>query len=166
MSLLTNNDVSLFMKGELCRSFAHCIVIIMLRIDSETWPINENELSLQRVEIRMITWTCDIVTDRFSCSESRDKLAIIDYISRESYRRREMYTGHARLSCVSVCLSVPRRIPTLLHGSGCNFGNGSGCPLVVHYWADLQSMHGPRCYDNIAQTRNVSEYTCLYSLHA
>jgi len=22
-----------------------------------------------------------------------------------------------------------------------------GCPLVVHYWADLQSMHGFRCYD-------------------
>jgi len=24
------------------------------------------------------------------------------------------------------------------------------CPLVVHYWADLQSVHGVRCYDNIA----------------
>ena len=36
-----------------------------------------------------------------------------------------------------------------------------GCPLVVHYWADLQSVHGFRCYDNIARTRNVSE--CLYS---
>ena len=70
------------------------------------------------------------------------------------------------LVCLSVCLSVPRRIPTLLHGSGCNFGNGSGCPLVVHYWADLQSLHGPRCYDNIAQTRNISEYTCLYSFYA
>jgi len=23
-------------------------------------------------------------------------------------------------------------------------------PLVVHYWADLQSVHGFRCYDNIA----------------
>jgi len=52
--------------------------------------------------------------------------------------------------CVSICLSVPRRIPILLHGSGCNFGNGSGCPLVVHYRADLQSVHGFRCYDNIA----------------
>jgi len=54
--------------------------------------------------------------------------------------------------CVSlcVCLSAPRRIPILLHGSRCNFENGSGCPLVVHYWADLQSVHGFRCYDNIA----------------
>jgi len=24
--------------------------------------------------------------------------------------------------CVPVCLSVPRRIPTLLHGPGCNLG--------------------------------------------
>ena len=30
-----------------------------------------------------------------------------------------------------MCLSVPRRIPTLLHGPGCNLGNGRGCPLVV-----------------------------------
>jgi len=22
-------------------------------------------------------------------------------------------------------------------------------PIVVHYWADLQSVHGFRCYDNI-----------------
>jgi len=25
---------------------------------------------------------------------------------------------------IAVCMSVPRRIPTLLHGSGCNFGGG------------------------------------------
>ena len=58
-----------------------------------------------------------------------------------------MYTGHARL-CVRV--SASRRIPTLLHRPGCNLGNGRGYPLVVHYWADLQSVHGLRCYDNIA----------------
>jgi len=34
-----------------------------------------------------------------------------------------------------------------------------GCPLVVHYWADLQSVHRFRCYDNTAPTRDVSE--CL-----
>ena len=28
--------------------------------------------------------------------------------------------------CVSVCLSVPRHIPTLLRGPGCNSGNGRG----------------------------------------
>jgi len=52
--------------------------------------------------------------------------------------------------CVSLCLSVPHYIPTLLRGLRCNFGNGRGCPLVVHYWADLQSVHGFRCCDNIA----------------
>jgi len=53
---------------------------------------------------------------------------------------------------------------TLLHGPGCNLGNGRRCPLVVHYWVDLQSVHSFRCYDKIARTRNVSE--CLYSLYA
>jgi len=48
----------------------------------------------------------------------------------------------------SVCDT--RRIPTLLHGPGCNLGNGGGCPLGVHYWADLQSVHGFRSYDNTA----------------
>jgi len=58
--------------------------------------------------------------------------------------RGEMYIGHARLCvCMSVC-------PTLLHGPRCNLGNGTGCPLGVHYWADLQSVLGFRCYDNIA----------------
>ena len=55
----------------------------------------------------------------------------------------EICIGHARL-CVCICLSldlsVPRRIPTLLHGPGCT---------IVHYWADLQSVHGFHCYDNI-----------------
>jgi len=56
-----------------------------------------------------------------------------------------MYIGHACL-----CVSVPRRIPTLLHGPRCNVGNGRRCPSVVYYWVDLQSVHGFRCYDNIA----------------
>ena len=32
------------------------------------------------------------------------------------------WVGHASV-CVSECLSVPRRIPTLLHGPGCNLRN-------------------------------------------
>ena len=73
--------------------------------------------------------------------------------------------------CVSVSLSVPRRIPTLLHGPGCNLGNGRGgvpsscaapqirsailalyklvCMYVCMYSAGLQSVNGFRCYDNI-----------------
>ena len=60
-------------------------------------------------------------------------LVLLFITFRASRRRREMYIGHARLShCVSayvcVCLSVPRRIPTLLYGVGCNSGNGRGAP--------------------------------------
>ena len=41
---------------------------------------------------------------------------------RVSRSRGEMYSGHDR-QCV--CLfSLARRIPTLLHGPGCNLGNG------------------------------------------
>jgi len=58
-----------------------------------------------------------------------------------------MYIGHGRLC---VCLSVPCHIPSILHGPGYVLGNDRGCPLVVHYLAYLQSVHGFRCYDSIA----------------
>jgi len=46
---------------------------------------------------------------------------------------------------------MSRRMPTLLPGLRCNLGNGIGVPSIhVHYWADLQSVHGFRCYDNMA----------------
>ena len=89
-----------------------------------------------------------------------DGHAHFHYISRSP---GEMYSGHGHLS-VSACLCVPRRIPALLHGPGCNLGEWQGCPLVVHYWADLQSVNGFRCYDKQRRTRNVSE--CLSSLYA
>jgi len=44
--------------------------------------------------------------------------------------------------CVCVCLSITA-FPHYL-------GNGTGCPLVVHYLTDLHSVRGFRCYDNIA----------------
>ena len=48
---------------------------------------------------------------------------------RVSRRQREMYIGHARLSvCLCVCVSVRRRMPTLLYGPRCNLGNGRGAP--------------------------------------
>jgi len=72
-------------------------------------------------------------------------------VSRRRRRRREMYCGHARMCvcvCLCVCMSVRGRMSALLHGPGCNLGSGRGCPLVVHYWVDLQSVHGLRCYGN------------------
>jgi len=61
-------------------------------------------------------------------------------------------------------LCVCHSMPTLLHGPGYTWGNGRGCSLVVHYLADLQSVHGLHYYDNTVLIRNVSE--CLYSLCA
>jgi len=64
--------------------------------------------------------------------------------------------------CRCVCLSIPRRIPTLLHGPGCNLGNGMWCPVVVHCWVDLQSVHEFRCFDN----RHVCKLIALYTANA
>ena len=50
---------------------------------------------------------------------------------------------------VSVCLSLAA-LPHCCTDSDVTWGNGRGCPLVVHYWADMQSVHGFRCYDNTA----------------
>ena len=78
-----------------------------------------------------------------------------------------MYICHAHLCpsvYVSVCLFVRRRMPTLLHGPRCNLGM-IGVPLVVHYWADLQSVHGFRCYDNIAPNAKCQR-VLVYLLYA
>jgi len=60
---------------------------------------------------------------------------------------------------LSACLSVPRRIPAQLH-----LGNGRGCPLVVHCWADLQSMHGFRCYENTAANAKCQRVLVLVNI--
>jgi len=79
-------------------------------------------------------------------------------------RRREMYCGHVRLCvCLSACLSVA----SCLHyctDPDVTWGSSRGCPLVVHYWADLQSVHGLRCDGNVTRTRNVSELACTRSM--
>ena len=79
---------------------------------------------------------------------------------RVSRTRREMYCGHARL-CVCVCVSVCLCAAACLHyctDPDVTSESGRECRLVVHYWADLQSVHGLRCYGNIMRTRNASEY--------
>ena len=57
-----------------------------------------------------------------------------------------MYIGHARLCA---CLSIAA-CPHYCMDADVTWGNGRGCPLVVHYWLNLQSVHGFRCNDNIA----------------
>ena len=70
-------------------------------------------------------------------------------ILRVRHSRGEMYSILFAAVCVSVYLSVPRRIPTTAR-TWMKLGEWQGCPLVVHYWADLQSVNGFRCCDNIA----------------
>ena len=79
-----------------------------------------------------------------------------------SRRRRKIYCGHERLSvcvcvCVCVCLSVCLCLSAAVRPRYCTDPDvtwrcGRGCPLVMHYWADLQSVHGLRCYGNITRT--------------
>ena len=48
--------------------------------------------------------------------------------------------------------------------SDVTWSSGRGCPLVVHYWADLQSLHGLCCYGNITRMQNVSESMLVLAL--
>jgi len=53
--------------------------------------------------------------------------------------------------CVSVCLSVAV-CPHYCTDPDVTWGRGRGCPVVVQYWAELQSGHGLQFYGNIMQT--------------
>jgi len=75
-------------------------------------------------------------------------------------RRREMYCGHARLCG---CLSAAA-CPHYCTDPDVTWGSGRGCPLVVHYRADLQARHGLRCFGNVTRTRNVSEHMLVLAL--
>ena len=72
-----------------------------------------------------------------------------DYILRESQTTQNVLWSRASV-CLSVCLSVAA-CPHYCTDPDVTWGNGRGCPLVVQYWADLQSVHGFRCYDNMAR---------------
>jgi len=74
-------------------------------------------------------------------------LALITF--RVSRRPREMYCVHARLC---VCLSLAA-CPHYCTDPDVTWRSGRGCPLVVHYWANLQSVHGLRCYGNTMEMR-------------
>ena len=67
---------------------------------------------------------------------------------RVSRRPQEMYCGHARLC---VCLSAAA-CPHYCTDPDVTWGV-VGVPLVVHYWADLQSVYGLRCYGNTMEMR-------------
>ena len=54
--LLTNKDISLIRRGKL---YSSCVQSSMLH-GSETWPVRkENEMALQRAEMRMVIFLSD-----------------------------------------------------------------------------------------------------------
>jgi len=74
-----------------------------------------------------------------------------------------MYSDHVRV-CLSVRLLLAE-FPHYCTDPDVIWWNGRGtCPLVVHYWADLQSVHGFRCYDNDSAERETSTSACTRSI--
>jgi len=72
-----------------------------------------------------------------------------------------MYCSHARLCvCVSACLSAAVR-PHYCTDPDVTWGRGRSCPLVVHYWVDLQSVHGLCCYGNIMRNLVFAGCACV-----
>jgi len=55
-----------------------------------------------------------------------------------------------------VCLSAAA-CPHYYTDPDVTWGSGRGCPLVVHYWADLQSVHRLYCYGNTVEMRGKAQ---------
>ena len=75
---------------------------------------------------------------------------------RVRHSQGEVYIGHGRL-CVCVCLSLAA-FPHCCTDPDVTCGNGRGCRQVVHHWADLQLVHGFRCYDSIRICKLIALY--------
>jgi len=74
--LLTSKGVSLITRG---RWYSRCVRNSRPMLHgSETWPVRkENEVALQRAEMRMVRWMCGVkVKDRFPSKELRERLGI------------------------------------------------------------------------------------------
>jgi len=62
---------------------------------SETWPVrNENEVTLQRAKMRIVTWMCGVKSqDRVPSKELRGRLGLDDIVSVLQQNRLRSY-GH------------------------------------------------------------------------
>ena len=89
--LLINRDISLIRRGRL---YSSCVRSSILH-GSETWPVRkENEVALQRAEMRMVRWMCNVkVTDRVPSMELRERLGTDDIILILQQNRLRWY-GH------------------------------------------------------------------------
>jgi len=75
-----------------------------------------------------------------------------------TFHRRQTDTHMDTAVCVFVCLFLAA-FPHYCTDPDVTWGNGSGCPLALRYWADLQLVHGFRCYDNIHIFKHIALYT-------
>ena len=76
--LLTNKDISLIVRGRL---YSSCVRSSMLH-GSEALPIRkENEVALQRAEMRIVRWMCGMkLQDRIPSKGLRERLGLDDII--------------------------------------------------------------------------------------
>ena len=98
-------------------------VVIKIHLNTLTFTI----LLVQYNTIRkfiMHTRSQALSRNRRSGSSLHREVVVTFYVR---HSRGKMYIGQGHLCvCVSVCLSVPRCIRTLLHGPGCNLGERQG----------------------------------------
>jgi len=71
VSFLTNNDISLKVRGRL---YSGCVRSSMLH-GNRTWPARkENEVALERAEMRMVRWMCCVkLQDRIPSKGLRER---------------------------------------------------------------------------------------------
>jgi len=103
--LPTIRHISLIRRGRL---YSSCGRSSMLH-GSDTWPVRkENEVALQRAEMTMVRWMCNVkVKDRVSSKEFREILGIDDIILILQQIRSRWY-GHVLrkedTGCVKKCM--------------------------------------------------------------
>ena len=76
---ITNRDISVIRRGRL---YSSCVRSSMLH-GSETWPVRkENEVALQRAEMRMVRWMCNAkVKDRVPSKELIERLVLLSSVT-------------------------------------------------------------------------------------
>jgi len=91
VQFLTNKHISLIVRGKL---YSSCVQSSMLH-GSEPWPIRkENEVALQRAEMRMVRWMCSIKQqDGVPSKGLRERLVLDDIISVVQQNKLRWY-GH------------------------------------------------------------------------
>jgi len=71
-----------------------------------------------------------------------------------------MYIGHGRL-CVSLSFAA---FPHYCTDPDVTWENARGCPLVMNYWADSQSVHGFVAMTTHSAEREIPASACTRSM--